>query len=174
MGLATIINGFIVFGLPLLGERAIAIAAGPWAIEVGTALACGGVIPYMMFTRQEHSIDQMTGVWLLSVVAAEVAAASGGLLAPRLASSAAQLAVLTASYALWAYSVPVAFAILSILMPQIALHKLPHSSMATSSWFAFGPIGTGRWACWFWAATRRRSSPRMGSPPSAWSRKNSA
>jgi tellurite resistance protein TehA-like permease len=35
----------------------------------------------MMFTRQEHSIDQMTAVWLLPVVAAEVAAASGGLLA---------------------------------------------------------------------------------------------
>ena len=28
MGLATIINGFLVFGLPLIGERAIALAAG--------------------------------------------------------------------------------------------------------------------------------------------------
>ena len=143
MGLATIINGFIVFGLPLIGERAIAIAAGLWVIDVAMSLACGVVIPYMMFTRQEHSIDQMTAVWLLPVVAAEVAAASGGILAPHLASGAAQFAVLTASYALWAYSVPVAFGILSILTLRMALHKLPPNSMAASSWLALGPIGTG-------------------------------
>ncbi len=143
MGLATIINGFIVFGLPLIGERAIAIAAGLWLIDVAMSLACGVVIPYIMFTRQEHSIDQMTAVWLLPVVAAEVAAASGGILAPHLASGAAQFAVLTASYALWAYSVPVAFGILSILTLRMALHKLPHNSMAASSWLALGPIGTG-------------------------------
>ncbi len=46
------------------------------------ALGFGVLIPYLMFTRQDHSIDQMTAVWLLPVVAAEVAAASGGLLAP--------------------------------------------------------------------------------------------
>ena len=143
MGLATIVNGFIVFGVPLIGERAIAIAAWLWVADAAMSLACGVVIPYMMFTRQEHSIDQMTGVWLLPVVAAEVAAASGGLLAPHLAGAAAQFAVLTASYALWAFSVPVAFGILAILMLRMALHKLPHNSMAASSWLALGPIGTG-------------------------------
>ncbi len=64
-------------------------------------------------------------------------------LAPHLASGAAQFAVLTASYALWAYSVPVAFGTLSILTLRMALHKLPHNSMAASSWLALGPIGTG-------------------------------
>ncbi len=42
----------------------------------------------MMFTRQEHRIDQMAAVWQLPVVAAEVTAASGGLLAPRVAGAA--------------------------------------------------------------------------------------
>ncbi len=49
-----------------------------WWLDVAMSLACGVLIPYMMFTRQEHSIDQMTAVWLLPVVAAEVAAVSGG------------------------------------------------------------------------------------------------
>jgi tellurite resistance protein TehA-like permease len=97
----------------------------------------------MMFTRQEHSIDQMTAVWLLPVVAAEVAAASGGLLAPHLTDSLAQFHVLVTSYVLWAFSVPVAFSILTILILRMALHKLPHESMAASSWLALGPIGTG-------------------------------
>ncbi|WP_434590746.1 TDT family transporter [Pseudomonas sp. R4-83] len=143
MGLATIINGFLVFGLPRWGEGVIDLAEVLWWIDVAMSLACGVLIPYMMFTRQEHSIDQMTAVWLLPVVAAEVAAASGGLLAPHLTDAHAQLVVLTTSYVLWAFSLPVAFSILTILLLRMALHKLPHENMAASSWLALGPIGTG-------------------------------
>ncbi|MGU9852131.1 TDT family transporter [Pseudomonas koreensis] len=143
MGLATIINGFLLFGLPRWGDGVIHFAEVLWWLDVAMSLACGVLIPYMMFTRQEHSIDQMTAVWLLPVVAAEVAAASGGLLAPHLADAHAQLVVLTTSYVLWAFSLPVAFSILTILLLRMALHKLPHENMAASSWLALGPIGTG-------------------------------
>ncbi|EJM58117.1 tellurite resistance protein-like permease [Pseudomonas sp. GM49] len=143
MGLATIINGFLVFGLPRWGEGVISLAELLWWLDVAMSLACGVLIPYMMFTRQEHSIDQMTAVWLLPVVAAEVAAASGGLLAPHLADAHSQLVVLVTSYVLWAFSLPVAFSILTILLLRMALHKLPHENMAASSWLALGPIGTG-------------------------------
>ena len=143
MGLATIINGFLLFGLPRWGEGVIHVAEVLWWLDVAMSLACGVLIPYMMFTRQEHSIDQMTAVWLLPVVAAEVAAASGGLLAPHLADTHSQLVVLVTSYVLWAFSLPVAFSILTILLLRMALHKLPHENMAASSWLALGPIGTG-------------------------------
>ena len=143
MGLATIINGLIAFGLPRFGAGVIPIAEVLWWIDVAMSLACGVAIPYLMFTRHEHSLDGMTAVWLLPVVAAEVAGASGGLLAPHLANMHDQFVVLTTSYALWAYSVPVAFGILAILILRMALHKLPHESMAASSWLALGPIGTG-------------------------------
>ncbi len=143
MGLATIINGFLLFGLPRWGDGVIQLVEVLWWIDVAMSLACGVLIPYMMFTRQEHSIDQMTAVWLLPVVAAEVAAASGGLLAPHLTDAHGQLIVLTTSYVLWAFSLPVAFSILTILLLRMALHKLPHENMAASSWLALGPIGTG-------------------------------
>ncbi|MET0846541.1 MAG: TDT family transporter [Pseudomonas sp.] len=143
MGLATIINGFLVFGLPRWGEGVIQVAEVLWWLDVAMSLACGVLIPYLMFTRQEHSIDQMTAVWLLPVVAAEVAAASGGLLAPHLVDAHSQWVVLTTSYVLWAFSLPVAFSILTILLLRMALHKLPHENMAASSWLALGPIGTG-------------------------------
>ncbi|HWH87780.1 MAG TPA: TDT family transporter [Pseudomonas sp.] len=143
MGLATIINGFLLFGLPRWGDGVIQLVEVLWWIDVAMSLACGVLIPYMMFTRQEHSIDQMTAVWLLPVVAAEVAAASGGLLAPHLNDAHSQLVVLTTSYVLWAFSLPVAFSILTILLLRMALHKLPHENMAASSWLALGPIGTG-------------------------------
>jgi len=143
MGLATIVNGFLIFGLPRYGEVAVGIAETLWWIDVAMAAACGVAIPFMMFTRQSHTIDQMTAVWLLPVVAAEVAAVSGGLLAPHLVDPHSQLVVLTLSYALWALSVPIALSILVVLLLRMAVHKLPHANMAASSWLALGPIGTG-------------------------------
>ncbi len=143
MGLATILNGLLVFGLPRWGSDVLPLAEVLWWLDVAMAMACGVLIPFMMFTRQAHSIDQMTAVWLLPVVAAEVAAASGGLLAPHLADAHSQVVMLVTSYVLWAFSLPVAFSILTILMLRMALHKLPHANMAASSWLALGPIGTG-------------------------------
>ncbi|WP_460418383.1 TDT family transporter [Pseudomonas sp. microsymbiont 2] len=143
MGLATILNGALVFGLARWGEALVPWVEALWWLDVGLALLCGVAIPYLMFTRQEHSIDQMTAVWLLPVVAAEVAAASGGLLAPHLVDAHRQFLVVITSYVMWAVSLPVAFSILTILMLRMALHKLPPANMAASSWLALGPIGTG-------------------------------
>ena len=142
MGLATLINGLLLFGLPRWGAAVLPLALGLWWLDVAMALACGVLIPYLMFTRQAHRIDQMTAVWLLPVVAAEVAAASGGLLLPHLAAGE-HFTVLVASYVLWAYSVPVALSLLVILLLRLALHRLPPASMAASSWLALGPIATG-------------------------------
>ncbi|WP_027601097.1 MULTISPECIES: TDT family transporter [Pseudomonas] len=142
MGLATLINGLLLFGLPRWGAAVLPLALGLWWLDVAMALACGVLIPYLMFTRQAHRIDQMTAVWLLPVVASEVAAASGGLLVPHLAAGE-QFTVLVASYVLWAYSVPVALSLLVILLLRLALHRLPPASMAASSWLALGPIATG-------------------------------
>jgi tellurite resistance protein TehA-like permease len=97
----------------------------------------------MMFTRQRHSIDQMTAVWLLPFVAPEVCAASGGLLVPHLEDAREQLSVLLASYALWGYSAPLALSVVVILVLRMIVHKLPPVSMAASTWLALGPIGTG-------------------------------
>lgn len=143
MGLATLINGLLTFGLPRWGSEVLPLAELLWWLDVAMSLACGVLIPFLMFTRQEHRIDQMTAVWLLPLVACEVAAVSGGLLAPHLAESHSQFSVLITSYVLWAMSVPVAFSVLTILLLRMALHKLPHESMAASSWLALGPISTG-------------------------------
>ncbi len=142
MGLATIINGFLAFGIPLWGAAAISIATTLWWIDVAMAVACGTLIPFLMFTRQDHSLDRMTAVWLLPIVASEVAAASGGLLVPHLASGDA-FTVEILSYALWAYSVLPALGILVLLLLRLVLHRLPTSDMAASGWLALGPIGTG-------------------------------
>jgi tellurite resistance protein TehA-like permease len=139
MGLATIINGFLIFGG---GKLAVWIAHHLWRLDVTMSVACGLWVPFLMFTLQDHSMEKMTGVWLLPIVAAEVAAVSGALLVPHLSLPEA-FAVLIFCYALWAFSVPVAMGILVILLLRLALHKLPEKDMAATSWLALGPIGTG-------------------------------
>lgn len=143
MGLATVVNGLLIFGRARWGQGAVQGAESLWLVDVALSLACGLAIPYAMYTRQAHAIEQMTAVWLLPVVAAEVAAVSGGMIAPLLTGPDERLAVLAASYALWGYSVPAALSILAILLLRMALHKLPPAGMAASSWLALGPIGTG-------------------------------
>lgn len=141
MGLATIVNGFILYGVPLWGDVAIHIAQALWWIDVAMALACGVAVPFWMFTRQQHGLDTLSAIWLLPVVACEVAAVSAGLLAPKL--DAAAVSVLMLGYVLWSISVPVAMGILVLLFLRLALHKLPSRDIGVSAWLALGPIGTG-------------------------------
>jgi C4-dicarboxylate transporter/malic acid transport protein len=142
MGLATIINGLLVFGPPLWGKAALRIAHALWWVDAAMSVGCGLLVPFLMFTLQDHSMKRMTAVWLLPIVAAEVAAVSGALLVPHLAASEA-FTVLILSYALWAFSVPLAMSILVILLLRLVLYKLPEREMAASGWLALGPIGTG-------------------------------
>lgn len=143
MGLATIVNGWLLYGVPLLGPGAVTVAAGLWLLDAVLAVLVGLAVPFWMFTRQDHAIGQMSAVWLLPVVAAEVAAASGALLLPHLTDPGLRLALLLADYALWSVSVPLALGILVILFLRLVLHKLPPVAMAATSWLALGPIGTG-------------------------------
>jgi C4-dicarboxylate transporter/malic acid transport protein len=143
MGLATIINGFLVFGIPHIGAVATQIALVLWWVDVVLAAGVGLLVPYLMFTRQQHSIESMTAVWLLPVVPAEVAAASGGLLVQHIADPVLAAHLLFGCYLLWAFSLPLALGILVILFLRLVLHKLPKREMAVSSWLALGPLGTG-------------------------------
>lgn len=143
MGLATIINGFLVFGPHIWGPSAIQAAHALWWLDAAMALACAWLVPYLMFTRQDHTLQSMTAVWLLPIVAAEVTAASGGLLLGHLNADAESLRIFVLCYALWGTSVLPALGILVILFLRMVLHKLPKRDMAVSSWLSIGPIGTG-------------------------------
>lgn len=142
MGLIPIVNGLVIFGMPAFGVEALPLAETLWWVDVVLALGIAVLVPYRMFTRQTHAMEQMTAVWLLPIVAPEVAASSAGVLAPHLAVDHAQQ-LIGVGYLLWAVSVPLAFSILTIVFMRLALHKLPHRDMAASSWLTLGPIGTG-------------------------------
>ena len=143
MALATIINGYLKFGIHLYGDWVVPFAQLLWYIDVLLAVSIAWIVPFYMYNRQQHELQSMTAVWLLPIVACEVAAATGGLLLPHIAVGQQALGILLGGYVLWGISVLPAFAMLTILMLRLALHKLPSKELAISSWLALGPIGTG-------------------------------
>lgn len=143
MALATIINGYLKFGIHVYGDWVVPFAQLLWYIDVLLAVSIAWIVPFYMYNRQQHELQSMTAVWLLPIVACEVAAATGGLLLPHIAVGQQALGILLGGYVLWGISVLPAFAILTILMLRLALHKLPSKELAISSWLALGPIGTG-------------------------------
>ncbi len=142
MGLATIVNGFVVFGPAVFGAASLHVAEWLWTVDALLAILSGTVIPYLMFNAQEHSLENMSALWLLPIVPAEVSAASAGLLVPHVAH-AYQQALLIAGTLLWAFSVPLALAILAILFLRLALHKIPRKELGVSGWLTLGPLATG-------------------------------
>jgi C4-dicarboxylate transporter/malic acid transport protein len=142
MALATIANGFLIFGIDVFGPVAIGIVQVLWWLEIALAVGCGLAVPVLMMTRHDHRAEEMTGVWLLPIVAAEVAAVTGALLLPHL-PAADQPGVLLISFILWSFSVPPALGLVALLFIRMILHKLPQANMAASCWLALGPIATG-------------------------------
>ncbi|MER3556288.1 MAG: C4-dicarboxylate ABC transporter [Meiothermus sp.] len=142
MGFATLVNGLVVYGPERWGAISVGVAYWAWCLDAVVAAAVGLLVPYVMFTRHEHRLERMTAVWLLPIVAGEVAAVSAGTLLPHLEGTQAQTA-LWVGYVLWALSVPLALSILALLFLRLALHRLPPPELGVSGWLALGPLGTG-------------------------------
>ena len=140
MALIPLVNGLVI--LFPQWSWAPQTALYLWWIDVFLCLGVGWLVPLFQFILQEHSLENMTGVWLLPIVPAEVAASSAGLLALHLPVAQARTLVVT-SYALWGMSVPLALGILTLLYFRLAVHKLPPKDMGVSTWLALGPLGTG-------------------------------
>ncbi|WP_374979614.1 TDT family transporter [Pseudomonas solani] len=142
MGLATLVNGLVLYGGPHWGATAYAVAHGLWWLDVALALGAALLVPYLMFTRQEHALEKLTAVWLLPIVAPEVAAASAGVIAPHLDAADARL-LLVMGYLLWGLSMALAFSLITLVLLRLALHKLPDTDFAATSWLPLGPLATG-------------------------------
>ncbi|ODN43198.1 TDT family transporter [Piscirickettsia litoralis] len=143
MGLITIVNGFMSFGCHLFDPSlAFSIAHGLWWLDVALSLFISWLIPFAMFMLQDHELKTMTPVWLLPLVACEVAASSGGLLIPHI-STTIRPWVFVVSWSLWSISVLLAFGVIAIFFKRLVLHSLPDKMLAPSIWLVLGPIGTG-------------------------------
>jgi C4-dicarboxylate transporter/malic acid transport protein len=142
MGLAVLIKGLLLFGAPRWGEGVYALAHALWWLDAALALLGALLVPYLMFTRQNHALEKLTAVWLLPIVAPEVVASAAGALAPHLPVEAARQLVVT-GFVLWGLSLSLVFPLITLVLLRLALHKLPDTDFAATSWLPLGPVATG-------------------------------
>jgi C4-dicarboxylate transporter/malic acid transport protein len=142
MGLAVWIKGLLLFGVPHWGAAVYPLAHALWWLDAGLALLGALLVPYLMFTRQSHALDKLTAVWLLPIVAPEVAASTAGALASHLAPELGRQ-LLVAGFVLWGLSLSLAFSLITLVLLRLALHKLPDTDFAATSWLPLGPLATG-------------------------------
>ena len=142
MGMTTLVNGFILFGLPIFGEHALVLAQWSWYVNAFLAVLVVLVVPYFMFTHHEHAITSATTLWLLPIVAPEVAASSAGMVAAHLSPAAAEPMIIL-GYMLWGISLPLAFAVIVIFLQRMIFHKLPEKAIGATIWLPLGPVAMG-------------------------------
>jgi tellurite resistance protein TehA-like permease len=74
----------------------------------------------------DHSIDKLTAVWLLPVVAPIVAAATGANLCTVIPRDSPALGhTLVASYVLWGIGMPFSMSILVLYIHRLTVYKVP-------------------------------------------------
>jgi len=142
MGLATIVNGIVLIAVPTYGYWAVQLAWALWWVDVVLSVASCFVIPMVMFHKHSVSIEKMTAVWLLPIVPAVVAAASGGLVSTVLAPDDAFITLIV-SYILWGFGVSLSMLVMAIYIHRLAVHKLPTSEVIVSAFLPLGPLGQG-------------------------------
>lgn len=142
MGFATIVNGTVLMVVPKFGQWAVTLSWTLWWIDVALTVLTVIGIPILMFECHKLTLQSMTATWLLPIVPAVVAAASGGLVATVLSVSQAQI-TLAVSYVLWGMGVSLSFLILALYLHRIMVHNLPNPEVIVSAVLPMGPMGQG-------------------------------
>lgn len=142
MAMTTVINGLVLLGLPLWGESVVSFAATLWMLNAAAAFLVAVLVPYFMFTSHDHSLDKMTAIWLLPIVAPEVAASSAGLIASHLLPHLAY-PFLVLGYMLWGISLSLSCIIITLFFHRLVIHKLPVKELGPTIWLPLGPVSMG-------------------------------
>jgi len=116
-----------------------------WWIDVVLSVCSAVIMPFMMFTRHQHSIESISALWMIPVVPCIVAAGSGGTVAAVLQPSQALFTVLV-SYMLLGVGLSLYVMIAALYFAKLAIYKLPPREMIVSCFVPCGPCGQGSFA----------------------------
>lgn len=165
MGFITIVNMVVLSIVPAWGTHWVPFAWTLWWIDsiVSVIIAIG--LPFVQFTRQTHSFDGITAIWLLPVVAPIVAAASGATLASVLPNPSHSQLTLTVSYIMLGTGLPLALMLQALYFGRLAIHKLPPAGVIISAFLPIGPCGQSAYALLSLAKQLGRLTERTGKPP---------
>ncbi|KAL8287108.1 hypothetical protein RQP46_004114 [Phenoliferia psychrophenolica] len=155
MGFATVGDGIVLFCVPAFGGRWVQLAWACWWIDAVLSLVIGIGLPFLMFTRHKNEVSQVTGVWLLPIVAPIVAAAMGGIVSDVLPPDHARLTIII-SYMLLGCGLGPALLVQALYFQRLAIYKSPPMATIVSVFLPIGPCGQSAFAFLQLAAALRR------------------
>lgn len=131
--------------VPAWGKPWAYVAYGLWWADVLASIFINFGMIFVLFTRQQQTVQTLAPTWLLPVVTSVVAAATGGIVAEALMPFNAHLArsTLMASYCVWGTGVPVAMMIITLVLYRMAVHGSPQGPALASVFLPLGPCGQG-------------------------------
>ncbi|KDQ07098.1 hypothetical protein BOTBODRAFT_60204 [Botryobasidium botryosum FD-172 SS1] len=151
MGLVTIISGsaaILYQGRKFGGEPFLWLLWALWWFDVvvSAMTAIGHV--HMIFTRQTHTMENMTAAWLLPVVPLIVASSCGGVLSQQLLAISISHALITTvvSISCLIIGLGLALMIITIYMHRLIVHGFPPKGLMVSVLLPLGPLGQGGYA----------------------------
>ncbi|KAL7820905.1 voltage-dependent anion channel domain-containing protein [Trichoderma gracile] len=142
MGFATIIN-MMIFACSHWGPGLIYLAWSFWWLDAIISMATCISMPFIVMHRHRPGLDKTTATLLLPIVPAVVAAATGGIVADALPSSAHAYATLVVSYALWGIGQALSGCVLALYFHRLTIHSLPPRDVIVSVFLPIGPLGQG-------------------------------
>jgi tellurite resistance protein TehA-like permease len=95
---------------------------------------------------EKTDLSSMTAAWLLSIVPAVIASATGGIVAEVLENPQHQLWTLIISYVLWGTSIPLAFVIIVLYFHRLTVHKMLSKEAVVTVFLPIAPLGFGGYA----------------------------
>lgn len=141
MACFTVSTGFLVIGTHILNASwCIHAAQGLWLLGVAGSIFSALVVPYLMFTHHDLSIETTYGSWLLPVVPPIVASVPGALLASTW-PLALRSNFLALSYVLWGIGIALAAIIIVLFYARLAYHNVPTAMLVPTLWIVVGPLG---------------------------------
>ncbi|KAJ7284614.1 voltage-dependent anion channel [Mycena rebaudengoi] len=137
-----------------------------WWLDSAVSIFTAFGMLYVMMTRQQHSLGQMSALWLLPVVPLIVASSTGGLLAAALQLHPAYSSITTAvSLTMLIMGLSTALMIITVYLMRLVIHGPPNPNLVLSSFIILGPLGQGGYS--MLANSRNLVDLRLSAPLSA-------
>ncbi|KAJ7454757.1 voltage-dependent anion channel [Mycena latifolia] len=146
MGAATLINIALVThqNYSFAGPGFLYALWAFWWLDSAVSLLTAVGMIYVMMTKHQHSLAQMSALWLLPFVTLIVASSTGGLLAAALPAHPAYLSLTTAvSFIMLLMGLSLALMIITVYLMRLAIHGPLDSNLILSSFIILGPLGQG-------------------------------
>ena len=141
MACFTVAVGFLKIGPTFVAPGGcIAIAQVLWILGALASVATAFVVPFLMFTKHDVSIEGTYGSWLLPVVPPIVASVPAAMLVPTW-PAAMQGSMLAIAYALLGIGVLLAAILIVIFYSRLLYKNVPEPALVPTMWLVLGPLG---------------------------------